>query len=84
MPPLISLGYRRFTSVKSRMGTLPYRERSGSILSPKFGYCEDPQGLITLAGVVSPRTSQPRVLVLNVGYIKCYLFVKTKNISIIP
>ncbi len=26
--------------------------------------------------MVSSRTSQPRVLVLNVGYIKCYLLVK--------
>ncbi len=60
------------------MGTLPYRERSGSAPSPKFGYCQDPQGLITLEGVVSPRTSQLRVLVLNVGYIKCYLLVKPK------
>ncbi len=28
--------------------------------------------------MVSPRTPQPRVLVLHVGYINCYLFVKTK------
>ena len=34
-----------------------------------------------MVGVVSPRTSQPRVLVLNVGYIKFYLFVKTKHFN---
>ncbi len=66
--------------VEPRIGTLPIRERSGSILSPKIWVLLGPPTTDYVGRVVSPLTSQPHVLVLNVGYINCYLLLnKTLN-----